>query len=73
MKRRTYNNFLKLMKVLQRDKHYSQGEAEEIARQIFENVESDRGNGNRSAEWFLNRIVTKEEWERGKNADRIKI
>ena len=66
MKRRTYNNFMKTIKVLMRDKHYSQDEAEEIARQIMDDVDSDRGNGNRSAEWFLNRIATKEEWERGR-------
>ena len=64
MKRRTYNNFRRVMKVLQRDKHYDVYEAEGIARQIFDDVEADRGHGNRSAEWFLNKIVSREEYEK---------
>lgn len=62
MKRRTYRNFMLVMEILQDVKHYTKSEAERIARQIFDNVEDDKGRGDRSAEWFLSRIVTKEEW-----------
>lgn len=62
MKRRTYRNFMLVMDILQDVKHYTKSEAEPIARQIFDNVEDDKGHGDRSAEWFLSRIVTKEEW-----------
>lgn len=62
MKRRTYRNFLLVMDILQDVKHYTKSEAERIARQIFDNVEDDKGRGDRSVEWFLSRIVTKEEW-----------
>lgn len=62
MKRRTYRNFLLVMDILQDVKHYTKSESERIARQIFDNVENDKGRGDRSAEWFLSRIVAKEEW-----------
>ena len=62
MKRRTYRNFMLVMDILQDVKHYNASEAERIARQIFDNVEADKGRGDRSAEWFLSRIITKEEW-----------
>lgn len=51
-----------VMDILQDQKHYSKSEAERIARQIFDDVEADKGHGDRSAEWFLSRIITKEEW-----------
>lgn len=62
MKRRTYRNFMLVMDILQDQKHYTKPEAERIARQIFDDVEADKGRGDRSAEWFLSRIITKEEW-----------
>lgn len=45
-----------------RDKHYPADEAEDLARKIFDNVDQDKGRGNRSAEYFLDKIVTREEW-----------
>lgn len=51
-----------VMDILQDVKHYTKSEAEQIARKIFDNVEDDKGRGDRSVEWFLSRIVTKEEW-----------
>lgn len=43
-------------------KHYPRSEAEKIARQIFDNVEADRGHGNRSVEWFLEKIIPYEDY-----------
>ena len=51
-----------VMDILQDVKHYNASEAERITRQIFDNVEADKGRGDRSAEWFLSNIITKEEW-----------
>lgn len=65
MKRKTYRNFILVMDILQHQKHYTSGEAERITRQIFDNVEADKGRGDRSAEWFLARIISKEEWMEG--------
>lgn len=62
MKRRTYRNFMLVMDILTDVKHYTKGEAEKITRQIFNDVEADKGRGDRSAEWFLARIISKEEW-----------
>lgn len=62
MKRRTYKNFLLVMDILQDVKHYTKAESEILARQIFDNVEEDRGHGDRPAEWFLDKILPKEEW-----------
>lgn len=62
MKRRTYWNFMLVMDILQDVKHYTKSESERLARQVFDNCEADKGRGNRSVEWFLSRIVPKEEW-----------
>lgn len=51
------------MDILQDVKHYTSGEAERLARKVFEQVEADKGKGDRTAEWFLSRILSKEEWE----------
>lgn len=63
MKRKTYRNFCLVMDILQDVKHYTKGEAERLAHKVFEQVEADKGKGNRTADWFLSRILTKEEWE----------
>lgn len=62
MKRKTYRNFCLVMDILQDVKHYTSGEAERLARKVFEQVEADKGKGDRTAEWFLSRILSKEEW-----------
>lgn len=62
MKRRTYKNFMLVMDILQDVKHYTHSESEIIARQIFDNVEEDKGKGNRDVEWFLVRIINKEDY-----------
>lgn len=62
MKRRTYWNFMLVVDILQDVKHYTKSESERLARQVFDNCEADKGRGNRSVEWFLSRILPKEEW-----------
>ena len=42
MIRRTYNNFLLAMEILQHQAHMTEGQAEEKTRQIFDWVEYDR-------------------------------
>ena len=45
MVKRTHENFLQTMEILQNQCYMSAGEAERKARQIFDNVEYDRKNG----------------------------
>ena len=42
MVRRTYNNFLRAMEILQNQAYMTEGQAEERTRQIFDWVEYDR-------------------------------
>ena len=42
MIRRTYNNFLRTMEILQNQAYMTEGQAEERTRQIFDWVEYDR-------------------------------
>ena len=42
MVRRTYNNFLRAMQILQNQAYMTEGQAEEKTRQIFDWVEYDR-------------------------------
>lgn len=42
MVKRTYNNFLLAMEILQHQAHMTEGQAEERTRQIFDWVEYDR-------------------------------
>ena len=42
MVRRTYNNFLRAMEILQNQAYMTQGQAEKKTRQIFDWVEYDR-------------------------------
>jgi len=60
MKRRTYNNMLKGIEIIQK-KGYDFVEANKIAHQIFDNMEQLK-NGM-SFEWFAEKIATKEEWK----------
>ena len=60
MRNRTYRNFMKVMEVLVNEKHYHTAEAEDMTRVIFDNVERDTVGHN--VEWYLNKIITKEEW-----------
>lgn len=62
MKRKTYRNFLSVYQTLQDVHHYNRSEAEKLAHKVFENVEADKGYGNRTAEHFLAMILPAEEF-----------
>lgn len=63
MKRKTYNNVMKAIKLIQK-KGYSFNEASEIVLKCFDNAEANP-NGC-SVEYYLDKIVTKEEWSQCK-------
>ena len=58
MKRKTYNNVMKGIKIIQK-KGYDFQEASEIVLKVFEEHE----NGEMPIEFYLDRIVSKEEFE----------
>lgn len=60
MKRKTYNNVLKAIKIIQK-KGYDFQESSEIVLKVFEEHE----NGEMLIEWWLDKIVCKEEWLKG--------
>ena len=60
MKRKTYNNVLKGIKIIQK-KGYDFQESSEIVLKVFEEHE----NGEMSIEWWLDKIISKEEWLKG--------
>ena len=57
MKRKTYNNVLKGIKIIQK-KGYDFQESSEIVLKVFEEHE----NGEMPIEWWLDKIINKEEW-----------
>ena len=57
MKRKTYNNVLKGIKIVQK-KGYDFQESSEIVLKVFEEHE----NGEMPIEWWLDKIINKEEW-----------
>ena len=57
MKRKTYNNVLKGIKIIQK-KGYDFQESNEIVLKVFEEHE----NGEMPIEWWLDKIISKEEW-----------
>lgn len=60
MKRKTYNNILKGIKIIQK-KGYDFQESSEIVLKVFEEHE----NGEMPIEWWLDKIISKEEWLKG--------
>ena len=60
MKRKTYNNVLKGIKIIQK-KGYDFQESSEIVLKVFEEHE----NGEMPIEWWLDKIINKEEWLKG--------
>lgn len=58
MKKRTYNNMIKAVKLIE-NKGYNREEANEIAIQCFDDMEQTK-NGM-SVEWFIQKIVNKGE------------
>lgn len=61
MKNKTYGNFLRVMKMLAA-KGYNTAESEDLTRKVFDNVEADKGHGDHTAEYFVSKIVSKEEF-----------
>lgn len=59
MKRKTYNNVLKGIKIVMK-KGYSRDEAAEIVLKVFEEHE----NGEMPIEFWLDKIISKEEYEK---------
>lgn len=57
MKRKTYNNVLKAIKLIEQ-KGYTFEEASEIAIKIFNEHEGDE----MPIEWFIKKVVSKEEY-----------
>ena len=57
MKRKTYNNVLKGIKIIQK-KGYDFQESSEIVLKVFEEHE----NGEMPIEWWLDKIISKEDW-----------
>lgn len=62
MRNKTYRNFLRVMKYLKEVKHYSSAEAQSLAHIVFDNVEADKKYGNRTAEYFMEKILAAEEF-----------
>ena len=58
MKRKTYNNVLKGIKIIQK-KGYDFQESSEIVLKVF----NEHENGEMPIEFYLDRIVSKEEFE----------
>ena len=58
MKRKTYNNVMKGIKIIQK-KGYNFQEASEIVLKVFDEHE----NGEMPIEFYLDKIVSKEEFE----------
>ena len=57
MKRKTYNNVMKGIKIIQK-KGYDFKEASDIVLKVFDEHE----NGEMPIEWWLDKIISKEEW-----------
>lgn len=60
IKRKTYRNFLIIRNKLMNEKHYDPRTAEKITHQIFDELAY---YPDRSAEWFYNMILSKEDFE----------
>ena len=63
MKRKTYNNVLKAVKLIQK-KGYEEKESLEIAIKLFDELEMM--NNGMSIEWLIDKIANKEEFENEK-------
>ena len=62
IKNLTYRNFIIVMNKI-KAKGYTDAEAEDITRKVFDNYYSDKGRGDRSVEWFIGMVMTKEAFE----------
>lgn len=62
IKNLTYRNFIIVMnKIIA--KGYDDKTAEDLTRKVFDNYYHDKGRGDRSVEWFIGQILTKEEYD----------
>lgn len=59
MKRKTYNNIIKASKMIQK-KGYTKEESLNLALKVFD---EQMYKGSMSAEWFIDKMLTKEEYE----------
>lgn len=59
MKRKTYNNVLRAVKMIEK-KGYSREEAVKLADKVFNEHENDA----MPVEWYIEKILPKEEWEK---------
>ena len=59
MKRKTYNNVMRAIKIVQA-KGYEFSEASEIALKCFDNME--QAHNGMTAEWWLDRVITADEY-----------
>lgn len=57
MKRKTYNNVMRAAKMITK-KGYDFDEASQMAINLFDQY----GNGEMKIEWYIEKIVSKEEW-----------
>ncbi len=62
MRNKTYRNFMRVWNTLQKNHGYEKEEARKLAHLVFENVEADKGYGNRTAEDFLANILPADEF-----------
>lgn len=60
MKQKTYYNVMRASRMIM-EKGYTQKEAIEIAVKIFDEHE----NGQMPIEYFIEKVITKQEWEKG--------
>lgn len=60
MKQKTYYNVMRASRMIM-EKGYTQKEAIEIAVKIF----NEHENGQMPIEYFIEKVITKQEWEKG--------
>lgn len=63
IKNKTYRNFLTVKNRIIREKHYTGDEASKLTHLVFENFENDKGQGNRPIDYFIDKLLTKEQYE----------
>lgn len=67
IKNKTYKNFLWVKKQIIIHKHYDKDEATRLAHLVFEDFENDKGCGNRPIDYFIDKLLTKEQYEEEHN------
>lgn len=62
IRNKTYANWLVIYNVMRKEKHYDNETAKKLAHNVLNNMEADKGYGNRPANWFVDQILTAEEF-----------